>query len=124
MSQIKIQEIVANKLANAGSTVQDIIVEELTNKAIAERVELVKKGMSKLEGLEKEFKKVNQPDIRTFSGNPTGEDQPQKSATYSEQRWNDIQKQKKAIETLEATLIEALEKNTEEAYKKLGELTK
>ena len=111
---MNIQEKVAEKIANCGSTVESTVVDTLAQAEINKRVDLITKSIGRLDNLVKEYNKINRDDLVTYSNGA-------KVSSMSEKRFQDIQKSKQMLEGFEKALNTALETNTQDAYNKLSE---
>lgn len=112
-----IQEAVAQKIAGSGETVKNTVVDILANGEINKRVDSITKAISKIDLLEKEYKKINKSDITTYVNNAPVE-------SMSQNRFNDIKKSKDKFDNLTNAFNIALETNTQEAYDKLSGILK
>lgn len=111
---MKITEAVAEKIAKSGEQVESIVIDKLAQAEINRRVDLITKGLQKLETLNKELKKVNRCDTKSYiDGKPV--------ESMTEKRYQEIDKAKKSIERLESAISTAMEKNDEDSYKKLSD---
>lgn len=111
----KIQDAVAEKIIalTKSNPVSDIVVGKLADVEISKRVDSITKAVQKLETLEKEYKKVNRPDLITYVGD-------EKKEATSEARFKEIAKAKQNVENLEKAINAALEKNDTDSYNKLN----
>lgn len=111
---MKITEAVAAKIAESGSQVESIVIDKLAQAEINRRVDLITKGIQKIDTLKKEHKKIDRCDTKNYiDGKPV--------ESMSEKRYQEIQKSKQQIDRLENAVSSALEKNDEDSYKKLSD---
>lgn len=120
MNNVSIHEAVASKIAGSGETVKNLVIDQLAEVEINNRVELVKKGLAKVTTLKAELKKIDQPDGVSYAGSDkTGE-----IKTYSAGRIKEIESAKEKLTKVEKALDKALEDNSKDAYNKLADVVK
>jgi len=112
-----IQEAVAEKISKAGENVQAVVVDKLADVEIQRRIGVITEAVGRFETLEKEFKKINRNDIETYVDG-------KKAESMSKQRFEEINKTKQKLETLEKATNSALSENTPDSYNKLSETLK
>lgn len=110
-----IQEAVAEKISKSGVTVKEIIIDSLVAQEVAKRVDIITKALTKLESMEKDFKKINgkNDNISYVAG--------VKVESMTEKRFQEIEKSKQNIDGLKKLIDNCLEKNDEDSYTKLNE---
>ena len=101
---MNINEKVAEKLASAGPTVVDAVVEHLAKKEIDRRTKAVLDGLDKLQKLEKDIKKMK-PDMVGLD-----EKGVQVSANWSKAKFDEKAKLEKSAGKLREALDAALDK--------------
>ena len=111
-----IQEVVAEKISKSGDTVKDTVVNKLVDVEVSKRVDTISKAMSKIETLDKEFKKIDGKNDQISYNSGV------KVESMSEKRFQEIQKSKQSIDNLKKAFDLALETNTQESYTKLNGL--
>lgn len=112
---MKIHEQVAEKIANSGEEVQNTVINKLAEIEISKRVDTLTKAVTKLDGLEKDLKKIDgKNDVITYATGGV------KQESMSEKRFKEIEQAKKNVSNLENAINLALEKNDDESYKKLN----
>ena len=110
---MKINEIVAEKIAKSGPTVLDAVVTKLAEVEINKRIEIVTEANGRLGSLQKNLKKVNNPDNTTYNA------EMQEVKGYSAGRMKEINDNNNAIKEVETLLNACLEKNLADDYEKL-----
>ncbi len=112
-----IQETVAEKIVSCGDTVKSVVVDNLVQIEVGKRVDLVTRGMNKLDSLTKDLAKIDRNDVVTYSDGI-------KTETMSKNRYEEIAKLKTTIGELSKDFSEALESNTQDSYNKLSDKLK
>jgi hypothetical protein len=112
-----IQESVAEQILTLGNEVKKTVINKLAQVEITKRVDIITKGVLKLETLEKELKKINRNDIVNYiDGKPID--------SMSKTRFDEIAKAKGKIERLNNAMDNALVQNSFESYEKLADVLK
>jgi hypothetical protein len=114
---MNILEKVSEKVATSGSSVAEIVINNLAKIEIDKRVNIITQAVNRLENLEKDYKKIaGKCDTAYYDkeGN--------KIETMSEKRHNEIQKAKQLLDDLTKTFNKCLEDNKSEDYTKLNGL--
>lgn len=112
-----IQEQVAAKISTSGESVKEIVIESLAQVEINRRVALITSGIQKQDTLEKELKKLDRDDVKTYvGGNPV--------TAMSDKRFEDVKKAKEGLEKLTKAIDKALADNSADSYNKLSEILK
>ncbi len=112
-----IQEAVAEKIAQKGTNVAEIVVDKLVDIEIQRRVEIITKAIKKQDDSGKEFSKLNKNDVVTYiNGEP--------NEAMSKNRFDEIKKAKEQLDKLGKLINDALTQNTTDAYNKLSDFLK
>lgn len=107
---------VAERLATAGATVKDAVVDHLYKEELDRRTNAALKAVSKLEDLEKQLRKANKPDQVQYDGEGK-----EVSSSYSKAVVDELKKLREEKAKYEGALNKALEEND---FSKLLELAK
>ena len=110
-----IQESVAEKISTSGETVKNTVIDKLVEVEVSKRVDTITKAISKLDTLEKEFKKINRNDSVSYING-------EKVESMTDKRFQEIQKAKQVIDNLKKSIDLTLEKNDSDFYSKLNGL--
>lgn len=111
-----VQEAVAERIASAGPSVFDGVVDILADSVIKKRKDIVVQAVGTLDKLEKEHAKINRNDNVTFVDG-------QRHESMTEKRFNEIKKSKERMDRLSAAISKALETNATDDYTKLEKLS-
>lgn len=93
-------------LEQSGSSVRKKVVEVMVEKEVNLRVELLTKALEKRKEAEKELKKVDKPDVETFSrdGSPL-------PSVYSKTKMEEVKKAKDKLSKIDGSIAKALREN-------------
>ena len=109
---------VAETIQGRGTVVRTKVVELLAAAEVEKRVTTLNAALTKRADLEREFRKLNRPDLEVFTD--LGSLDTSKCG-YSKQRATDLKKLKENVVKLDVGVNAALEGNTAEQWKKLTE---
>jgi hypothetical protein len=118
---MEIKELVANKIAQSGTTVANMITDMLVNKEIEKRSQSIIASLVVLEKLEKDLTSISKPDVNELLDVEGKVVQP---AAYSKSKLEQIKKAKEKVENLTKAINTCLETNTKDSYSKLENLIK
>ena len=111
----EIRAKVVEQLATANTAVKDKVIDHLYQEELAKRTAATLKVVSRLEETEKEYRKLEKPDVETF-----GADGVVANASYSKERNEARKKNREEAAKLEAALKAALEENKFDKVLELG----
>lgn len=112
-----VQEKVAEKISQCGDHVQHTIIDALATIEINKRVTIAQAAHKAIGSARSELNKIGRPELKTFDRDG------KITEVFSEQRFNDLKKKRKALGELEAAFDKALNDNTADAYDKLNQLS-
>lgn len=99
-----INEQVAEKLAGISPAVNGKVVDLLVEKEVNRRVELITQGLSKLNEMDRETRKLSKPDVETFNADLTPA-----APQFSKARAEEINKHREKVEKLTKALDKAID---------------
>lgn len=108
---------VAEAIKGSGSTVEEALIEALTQSEINKRIQIAQTGLKAISALKTDLNKISRPDLKTYVEGV-------EHAAYSEARHKETKQIKEKLEKLENAFEKALNESTGEAYAKLDELSK
>lgn len=111
----EIRAKVVEQLATANGTVREKVIDHLYQEELAKRTAATLKVVGKLEDAEKEFRKLEKPDVETYAADNTVA-----SASFSKERNEARKKNREEAAKLEAALKAALEENKFDKVLELG----
>jgi cell pole-organizing protein PopZ len=100
---IEVLADIAERVRNSNEAVTTAYVDKCVHLAVTERVELLDKAMVKRDGLVRELRKNEKPDVETYNA-----DGSIATASYSKDRLSTNHKTKADLEKLETAIDEAL----------------
>lgn len=118
---MEIKELVANKIAQSGTTVANMVTDMLVSKEVEKRSQAIISGLVALEKVEKDLTSVSKPDVNELLDAEGKVIQP---AAYSKSKLEQIKKAKEKVENLTKAINNCLETNTKDSYSKLENLIK
>lgn len=118
---MEIKELVANKIAQSGTTVANMVTDMLVSKEIEKRSQAIIASLVALEKVEKDLVSVSKPDVNELLDAEGKVVQP---AAYSKSKLEQIKKAKEKVENLTKAINNCLETNTKDSYSKLENLIK
>ncbi len=101
-----LRERIAEELAASGPKVKEFVIDKLVDVEISRRVDLVIKGLEKMDLLKKEMDGAAKPDINTYDV------EGKKSSGYSEQAMQKKNKAADAYSKFCASFTDALDNNS------------
>lgn len=96
---------VATRLSSISPAVESEVIDALVAREVTRRKDLIVKGLDQLDGVNREFYKINKPDIQNFNADGTVA-----NSAYSKDRLEEIKKAAEKVEKLTKALDKAIAK--------------
>ena len=100
-----------NTLSAGGGEVRSRLVKQLAEQEISKRVTSLTNALTKREELQKEFDKINRPDIQSYGAGKDGRVDSKKptNESYSQKRAQEISKLRDQLDKIDTAVAEAFD---------------